>query len=552
MKNKLIIGVLTLLILSSAIVITFQDNLRIEVERDSTQFKVPREDIPWFWKIAGEEENRLFDGTSIMKRDLDSINIYKKINNETQEVWITRETKYARGQIIKDIYYFRGDVEDVELFPISHKVRILNASGKYYRYTVDNLDDTGEKRKFENQTEFEFGNNMKVEVDEGYRWAWIGWPYGDDSFSAQYDIKSDNETFNVRLFDPEDWWDEDYDKRYKHNDNNSDWTGIGYFGTNKSNWYGTINGSTNGQVYTYEDTENNNFSVANDTTELCWFNTQTEKSYCSNPPKELISYWTLDTSGTYDYISENHGTRYGEVTYDVEGKVNDSYEFDGSNDYIEIEDEDSLDMDSEVTISAWVYADTTSGYDVIVSKRNQWEQNTNYQFFTYDGELRFFYGSGIFSGYTINTGEWYHVVVTVKDSSDETKFYVNGNLESTKSDSVSLDPNNAILQIGEGYGNAPWDGKIDDVRIYNRTLSATEIQNLYNSTNDKFPYWGETESVEYDRWILNSPENDSLQSGTANLDIEANDPDGDDMDLTLYNGKKSDLGVMCDTSDDDC
>jgi len=43
---------------------------------------------------------------------------------------------------------------------------------------------------------------MKVHLHPNYRWAWIGWPYGSDSVSAQYDIKSDYEVFNVRLFDP--------------------------------------------------------------------------------------------------------------------------------------------------------------------------------------------------------------------------------------------------------------------------------------------------------------------------------------------------------------
>ena len=95
-----------------------------------------------------------------------------------------------------------GDIDGVEFFPISHTVTVLNAKGKFYRYTVDDLSGTGEKRKLSGQTNLKFGKNMKVELQKEYRWAWVGWPYGSDSLSAQYDINSNNETFNVRLFDP--------------------------------------------------------------------------------------------------------------------------------------------------------------------------------------------------------------------------------------------------------------------------------------------------------------------------------------------------------------
>jgi len=216
-KKKITIGILLLIIVSSSIIyIQYMDKVRIRVDNDKTTFYVPHENYSWIWTVAGREENRLFDGTSIMYRQTDGIQIDKRINNETQEIWIERRTPYQRGQVIIDTYYFRGDVEGVEYFPISHKVTVLNAKGKFYRYTVDDLTDTGEKRKLIDETELSFGKNMNVELQKDYRWAWIGWPYGSNSLSAQYDINSNNETFYVRLFDPY------YTSRYYWNDDFED------------------------------------------------------------------------------------------------------------------------------------------------------------------------------------------------------------------------------------------------------------------------------------------------------------------------------------------
>ena len=203
-NNKFWLGLILVSIFASSgiIYLTFQDQVRIRVDKDQTTFYVPHEEYNWIWTVAGREQNRLFDGTSIMNRDKKGITVETEINEETQEMWITRTTPYQRGPIIIDEYYFKGDIDGVEKFPISHKITILNGKGYYFRYTNDDLTDTGEKRKLKGETSLSFGRNMKVEFEPDYRWAWVGWPYGAESFSAQYDINSDEKVFNMRLFDP--------------------------------------------------------------------------------------------------------------------------------------------------------------------------------------------------------------------------------------------------------------------------------------------------------------------------------------------------------------
>lgn len=197
MDKKIIIGILTILIASSAVYITFSEDVRIRVDNDKTTFYVPHSEYNWIWTISGREYNRLFDGSSMMYRNVSGIEVNTSI--EGNEIMITRKTPYIRGPIVIDKYYFEGNITDVELFPIKHTVNIINGSGYFYRYEVRDLEYHGDTYKLKSETELTFGKNMNVHLQEDYRWAWV---YKRGIVKAQYDIKSNNETFNVRLFDP--------------------------------------------------------------------------------------------------------------------------------------------------------------------------------------------------------------------------------------------------------------------------------------------------------------------------------------------------------------
>lgn len=83
----------------------------------------------------------------------------------------------------------------------------------------------------------------------------------------------------------------------------------------------------------------------------------------------------------------------------------------------------------------------------------------------------------------VKTSEWYHVVATYKDSSNTIVMYVNGMPQADNGGASAYTPitDSAPVRIGyDNYGTYDLNGKIDDVRLYNRTLSATEVTNLYN------------------------------------------------------------------------
>ena len=151
-KQKYIVGLLLLTILLSGIVyIQFSNQAKLRVDADKTTFYGKYLDDngePYGpWRVAGREINSLWDGTSKMNRRSSEITINTSIDEETQEIYIVRTTPYIRGPIIKDTYYFRGDVESIELFPIYHDVEVINGSGFTYQYEVRDLIYDGETIK---------------------------------------------------------------------------------------------------------------------------------------------------------------------------------------------------------------------------------------------------------------------------------------------------------------------------------------------------------------------------------------------------------------------
>ena len=192
--------------------------------------------------------------------------------------------------------------------------------------------------------------------------------------------------------------------------------------------------------------------------------------------------------------NNNPGTVHNStLTTDRFGVPNSAYDFNGSNGFIDVPQNTGFDLTTNFALSAWIYQrGTVSGGYRIFDKLDAVTPGFALDTYSCSG------GSGHrlrLQGAAINPCNapgstdyalmaWHHVVATV--SGNVGKVYLDGNLEGTGD--VGNIPHSALdLFIGSahlygGAGNVEWfNGVIDDVRIYNRALSAPEVQQLYNT-----------------------------------------------------------------------
>ncbi|MGA2092954.1 MAG: LamG-like jellyroll fold domain-containing protein, partial [Sedimentisphaerales bacterium] len=207
----------------------------------------------------------------------------------------------------------------------------------------------------------------------------------------------------------------------------------------------------------------------------------------------LVAEWKFDEgTGTtaYDFTGSNNGTIYGATwTTGMSGKA---LSFDGVNDYVSVSDSTSLDISSEITITAWIKLNNSDQYP-IVGKQPSGTAGSgsagNYYFETSPmNELAFFHqtstgasGSYYYSNSCLTQGVWQHVAVTL--GGGQVKFYKDGILNKTVTQSGTFGIlNDEPVRIGARKDGLYFYGSIDDVRIYNRALTAAEIASVYQQS----------------------------------------------------------------------
>ncbi len=266
--------------------------------------------------------------------------------------------------------------------------------------------------------------------------------------------------------------------------------------------------------YTYSSTpDNTNYSLNYCISNTTGSTTSGINSYSNSGPNTapgLVGWWKFDEgSGTTAYDSSgnnNHGTWAGTGTHYTTGKTG-TYagEFNGTNNYVLSPNSSSLENIIDLSINAWVnfyhldYVNSTGNLLAISSKGhpdstsphsgwwfnydNRSKNNTfNYTCFGntnggYDGG-----GNNLSNAIFIFTQNiWYMLTLVVKNN--VASIYVNNNfINSRNLNNLQLSNSSSGIYIGAYSGNATMNGLIDDVRIYNRALSAQEIAALYNAS----------------------------------------------------------------------
>lgn len=160
--------------------------------------------------------------------------------------------------------------------------------------------------------------------------------------------------------------------------------------------------------------------------------------------------------------------------------------FDGANDYIEIADNDTLDISEELTVAAWINMASLpgGGLHTIVSKDTNFEYHINGS-----GQVFWWWNdsAGTTRSFTtsaaINLNQWHHVAITYESGSQV--IYIDGVSAATQSFTGTLTTNSLPLFIGTDYNfiSRAFDGLIDEVYIAPQALSSAEIVTLRDSTH---------------------------------------------------------------------
>lgn len=251
----------------------------------------------------------------------------------------------------------------------------------------------------------------------------------------------------------------------------------------------------------------------------------------------LVGYWNFDEgSGTVAHDTSgfgNDGTIYGNPTWTT-GISGNAISFDGINDWIDCGNDASLNPSTAITLAAW-YKPTTSWYgagnEPIIDKPDMLDKALAYQYhlgvcgdlFDESNDLRinFDITAGENScetsapANTLSFNQWSFIVGTYDGST--MKLYVDEAMISSELVSGTLSNSGQHLRIAKyilSNGDSTFlPGIIDEIRIYDRTLTTNEIHDLFEQTT-LVSYW-------------------NFDEGTGSI---AHDLTGNGHDGTIQNG----------------
>ena len=215
-------------------------------------------------------------------------------------------------------------------------------------------------------------------------------------------------------------------------------------------------------------------------------------------------HWKFD-DGSGTVAKDSSGNNFnGKLLGDpqwVAGKVGSgALSFDGSDGLVEVAEGAALDLDSTLSIAAWVNLNNLSTFYFIVCKSPSGTAAVNYPG---NYEFRVESGTGVLqllhqtsqaqelstyvSTAPITAGQWYHVAVTLKKGG-RVEFYINGLPAGGAAQTTNFGIlNNEPVRIGGRKDNYSYfNGQIDDVRIYNRVLSAEQMEGLAGGIEPTF------------------------------------------------------------------
>jgi hypothetical protein len=227
-----------------------------------------------------------------------------------------------------------------------------------------------------------------------------------------------------------------------------------------------------------------------------------------NVSPDLVANWKLDENAdvmAHDETTENDGTIYGASW--VPGISGSALSFDGSNDYVEVPDSDSLDVVGDMTLEAWIYPKDKYGWKGLVSK---WGNSWIWALDQYGHRSAFHINGWRYANTSVPPNTWSHLAVVFDSAANTVYFYYNGKPDGSYTSQTQVQGIDGNLTIGR-FNNRYWfNGFMDEIMVYKRALSAEEVAHRYGSGS----------------WLKNITANDASGGGDG---VQA----GDQMVITF-------------------
>jgi hypothetical protein len=204
-------------------------------------------------------------------------------------------------------------------------------------------------------------------------------------------------------------------------------------------------------------------------------------SNCGLVNSGLISCFLFEgnlTDGTGNYSASQQNTS---LIINRKNNANSALSFGGTatNSRLSINNPTYSTNNVNFTLSFWLRANETNRGQTIFST-----VNSTQQIYISQNVLYYYADNNNLVGIGINTSNWYHYIVSYQASNRTTMVYVNGNLLNTRiaSNTITLSPTLLFGHNGQTAATnaAIFNGTIDDIKIYNRNLTQSEITQLYN------------------------------------------------------------------------
>jgi len=200
--------------------------------------------------------------------------------------------------------------------------------------------------------------------------------------------------------------------------------------------------------------------------------------------QNLVAYYPLDGDAN-DYTGTYDGTVSGATS--TTGIINTGYDFDGSNDYINLGDSIDADANSK-SISIWFKADSVAtqqkilamGIGSVGTEMNFKLDGSNNLYWYYSDGVKTYIAQAAFT----DTTSWHHAVLVYDSTIPSTKIYLDGALFATGAVTTSSQTIRTSDDLYLGMDNRAihyFNGKADELGIWNKVLSIEEIKLLYNN-----------------------------------------------------------------------